>query len=249
MRPNSPSRDARPNHGAPGASPDDPGQPFPPPPCCDSPPSAPEESVGSVTCCLINYQEGDREAMALILQRYFERLVRLARKRLQASGGRLSAATDEEDIAQSVLVRLADGLDKGRFPRLEDRSDLWRILIHLTGQRVIDKLRHDRTASRGGGRLRTEAELLAASDSGDQALLDRLVGDEPSPEVTAVLAEESRLRLDSLRDPKLVLIARRTLEGFSTREIAAELGCAQRTVQNKLDLIRSRWGFKAEAAS
>ena len=55
------------------------------------------------------------------------------------------------------------------------------------------------------------------------------------------LAEEFQYRLEMLSDPPLRQIALRKLEGFSNREIAAELGCAERSVERKLALIRKIW--------
>ena len=47
--------------------------------------------------------------------------------------------------------------------------------------------------------------------------------------------------LDRLSDTLLRAIALWKIEGFTTEEIAAKLGCTSRTVERKLQLIRRLW--------
>ncbi len=71
--------------------------------------------------------------------------------------------------------------------------------------------------------------------------LDQMLGEEPTPEFAALVAEEYRKRHESLADETLRQIASWKLEGYTNEEIAAQLGCALRTVANKLKLIRLKW--------
>lgn len=48
-------------------------------------------------------------------------------------------------------------------------------------------------------------------------------------------------RLASLAYPELRQIARRRLEGFTNREIADQLDCTERSVERRLERIRSKW--------
>jgi hypothetical protein len=52
----------------------------------------------------------------------------------------------------------------------------------------------------------------------------RVLGAEPTPALTARVAEECRLLLDLLTDESLRRVAMRKLEGWANPEIAAELG-------------------------
>ena len=83
--------------------------------------------------------------------------------------------------------------------------------------------------------------MLAEADLGgsDQALA-RVVGDEPTPEFAAMVAEECRLRLDGLRDETLRRVALLRMEGYGNEEIAARLGLGLRSVERKLEVIRKR---------
>ena len=71
--------------------------------------------------------------------------------------------------------------------------------------------------------------------------LEQLVDEEPTPEFAALLAEEYRNRFEALDDETLRRVANWKLEGYTNEEIAARLGCALRTVANKLKLIRLKW--------
>src|SRR5205085_5062686 len=83
----------------------------------------------TVTYWLGQFQAGDRAAAQRLWERYFRRLVGLARKRLE---GAPRQAADEEDVALSAFDSFCRGAERGRFPRLEDRNDLWRVLVTLT---------------------------------------------------------------------------------------------------------------------
>jgi hypothetical protein len=62
-------------------------------------------------------------------ERYFRRLVGLARPRLDNTARR---AADEQDVALSALASVFRGVEEGRFPQLGDRDDLWRLLVTVT---------------------------------------------------------------------------------------------------------------------
>jgi DNA-directed RNA polymerase specialized sigma24 family protein len=78
------------------------------------------------------------------------------------------------------------------------------------------------------------------SDSQERAI-DQVLGREPTPEFAAQMADECRQLLASLPDSELRSVAEWKLEGFTNEEIAAKLGCACRSVERKLRVIRSLW--------
>jgi DNA-directed RNA polymerase specialized sigma24 family protein len=71
--------------------------------------------------------------------------------------------------------------------------------------------------------------------------LTQVVGREPDPRWTYETAEECQELLDRLSDTLLRAIALWRIEGFTTEEIAVKLGCASRTVERKMQLIRRLW--------
>jgi ECF sigma factor len=109
-----------------------------------------------------------------------------------------TAVNDEEDLALSAFQSLYQGVREGRFPRLADRDDLWRLLVHLTACKAVDQHRAENRQKRGACKIINE---------GDGDLLDQVIGTEPSPEFAAMVAEEYRRRLDELGDEILKRIA------------------------------------------
>ena len=191
------------------------------------------DDEGSVTRWLGGAKAGDEAAARELWRRYFETLVRLARARLRASP---RAAEDEEDVALSAFDSFLAGAARGRFPRLDDRDDLWRLLVTITTRKAADQVQRHRRRKRGGGRVRGESAL-----DGEGATLDDLPGAVPTPEFAAMVAEECRHRLDGLRDETLRRVALLKMEGYANEEVADRLGCGLRTVVRKLELIRKAW--------
>src|SRR3954466_6105923 len=153
----------------------------------------PPEDGGSVTRWLGDLKAGDQAAAQKLWERYFASLVRLAQAKLRCSR---RVAEDEEDAALSAFGSFCASAAKGRFPRLDDRDDLWHILVTLTRRKAADQTRRQQRQKRGGGRVADETDLAGADG---QFLLDAIVGPGPTPEFAAVLAEECRRRLDDLR--------------------------------------------------
>ena len=185
----------------------------------------------SITHCIKALKEGDQAAAQRIWESYFRRLVGLARARLRDFPRR---ADDEEDVALSAFDSFYRGVDDGRFPQLNDRHDLWQVLVLITVRKSIDLRQREGRQVRGGGRVRT------FSDLGDEDF-DPMHGDEPSPEMAAQLADEYRRLMEMLDDPTLRSVATWKLEGFTNDEIAGRLGRVTSTVERKLALIRSKW--------
>ena len=185
----------------------------------------------SITRCIKALQGGDQAAAQRIWESYFGRLVGLARARLRDFPRR---AADEEDVALSAFDSFCRGVDVGRFPRLDDRHDLWQVLALITVRKSIDLRQREGRQVRGGGRVRTFSDLVDED-------FDPTRGDEPGPEMAAQLADEYRRLMEKLDDPTLRSVATWKLEGFTNDEIAARLGCVASTVERKLARIRSKW--------
>jgi DNA-directed RNA polymerase specialized sigma24 family protein len=194
---------------------------------------------GSVTRWIGDLKSGGESAAQHLWERYFDRLVNLARTRLRASR-RVGAVEDEEDAALSAFDSFCRGASNGRFPHLADRDDLWRLLVVITLRKVSGQLDRMGARKRGGGRLVGEA-ALGGSGTDEAAGLDLLASDEPSPEMVVQVVEEYRRLRAGLRTEALRRVLDLRLEGYTREEIAKRLGCADRAVRRKLDVIRETW--------
>jgi DNA-directed RNA polymerase specialized sigma24 family protein len=204
---------------------------------------SPDDS-GSVTHWLGALRGGDLEAAQPLWDRYFARLVQLARGRLRTKP-LPRAVEDEEDAALSAFDSFCRAATLGRFPRLDDRDDLWRLLVAITERKVVDQVRRAGRRKRGGARVRAEADLAAIGSENEAVGLNGITGPQPTPEFAAEFAEEYRRLFEALRDEELQRIAVWKLEGHTVDEIAAKLGCARRTVARRLELIRTLWSAAA----
>lgn len=185
---------------------------------------------GSVSRWLGPLQDGDSLAVRQLWERYFRRLVGLARMKLHAAP---RPARDEEDIALSAFDSFCRNAEAGRFPDLQDRDNLWRMLVTITVRKAANLLRDENRAKRGGGKV--------SSADDDDSVLQQALSREPSPEFAAEVTEEYQRLLTSLNDKELETVAQMRMEGHSVEEIGARLGFATRSIKRKLQLIRSIW--------
>jgi RNA polymerase sigma factor (sigma-70 family) len=183
--------------------------------------ATPEESQ-SITRLIRAVESDCASAVGHLLAVYFDRLVQLARRRLQGMPG---LAAYDEDVAlrsfHSVYQRVRD---PARPLHLASRDDLWRMLATRTICRAIDLIRRHRPG-----------EVPGAVD------IEQLLTREPTPEETAEMADECRRLLDRLGEPELQQIALWKVEGYTNEEIAARLDCVTRTVERKVSRIRLLW--------
>ena len=129
----------------------------------------------------------------------------------------------------------------GRFARLDDRDDLWQVLVMLTERKAIKLIRHERAAKRGAGRLRGESALDGPPDKSYPNGMGQVAGNEPTPEFAVQVGEQCAALLDILDDDVLRRIAIGKLEGYTNTEIAERQGTSLRSVERQLGMIRRIW--------
>jgi RNA polymerase sigma factor (sigma-70 family) len=181
---------------------------------------------------------GDEAAVQHIWNQYFDRLVRLARRKLLDGSRRV---VDEEDVALSAFNSFCKGAAAGRYPQLRDHSDLWKLLVTITARRAARQLRSAGRQKRGSGKIRGESVFLDRHQDDKKAGIGEVLGATPTPEMAALAAEECERLLQRLSDPSLRDVALLKLEGFTNEEIAERLECAPRTIERKLNKIREDW--------
>ena len=199
---------------------------------------APQDD-GSVTRWIGDLQAGGDSAAQHLWERYFHRLVHLARARLRGAR-RVGAVEDEEDAALSAFDSFCRGATAGRFPQLADRDGLWRLLVVMTLRKVMAQAARQSARKRGGGQLVGESAVIGGEAAVARGL-DRIAANEPGPEMAAMVVDEyCRLR-DRLGSETLRQVLDLRLQGYACDEIAGHLGCAERTVRRKLEVIREAW--------
>lgn len=189
------------------------------------------QSEGSITVYLQKLREGDRDAARVLWDRYFRRLVGLARDRLRGFPDGHDAA---EDVALSAFDSVYRRAELGQYERLDDRGNLWSLLFVVTVRKAIDHARREVRRPDAAGRISGLTDLEENAVAG-------VLGSEPTPELAAQVADECRRLLDLLRDDSLRSVALLKMEGYTNREIAGKLGVVEETIERKLKRIRKAW--------
>jgi RNA polymerase sigma factor (sigma-70 family) len=190
---------------------------------------------GSVSALVERLEAGDHEAAQPLWERYYPRLVALARKHLHGTSRR---AADEEDVALSAFDSFCRGVEQGRFPQLKDRNGLWALLVLITVRKAADLANYNRRERRGRGQVRGDSALGPPDGETGADPRAQVEAGDPTPDVAAQLAEEFRNLLERLGSDELRAIAVWKLEGYTNAEIAGRLGCAEVSVGRRLRLIR-----------
>lgn len=190
-----------------------------------------------ITMIFDQLKAGRDSAAGRIWDAYFDAVVNEARKRMRYDAKR---ASDEEDVALSVMRNVIEGAKAGRFSTHQDRTDLWRLMIAITRQKVIDRRRGEHRLKRGGGDVRGESVFIKPGGDTSEVGIQQQARDEVTPDFMVMLEEENQKLFASLRDEVLQTIAQLRLEGFSNEEIAEKTQLSLRSVERKLGIIRER---------
>jgi DNA-directed RNA polymerase specialized sigma24 family protein len=191
---------------------------------------------GSVTQLVADLRSDDaavsNRAAQLIWDRYFGRLLELARNHLDRQ---IRRRVDEEDVLQSMYKSFCLRRQRGEFD-LANRDALWGLLAKITLNKTRNAAKHE---LRGKRNINLERSIPVDDDAeSDRRVLEQMESTEPSPEQAAILKEVGERWQEALADADLQQIRSWLLEGYSYREIADKLGCVERTVQRKVALIR-----------
>jgi DNA-directed RNA polymerase specialized sigma24 family protein len=169
-----------------------------------------------------------------IWQLYFQRLLPVARAKLATVR---DPSIDEEDILVSVFDRFFRAVSEGRFAKLNDRDDLWQILLMLTERDASDQRRRSTTEKRGRDRVVNQSNLANL----DLRQLREMADREPNPDQIVAFNEHLSICLHSLNEVSTREVAIMKLEGLSNQEIGNKLEISLSSVERKLRVIREVW--------
>jgi RNA polymerase sigma factor (sigma-70 family) len=162
-------------------------------------------------------RDGDSAAEAALFQQYVRRLIALAARQFDAS---LRDRADVEQVVLSACKSFFLRNRRGEF-QLDDWGELWAVLAMVTLRKCAKRLRYLRAARRDAGR-----DVEWPDDNDLASLLDQA----PMPEEEAVVAETINGLLGAMT-PDDRPIVEHLLLGLTAREVAARLGCSERTVR------------------
>jgi RNA polymerase sigma-70 factor, ECF subfamily len=176
---------------------------------------------------LIRLRNGDERAASEVVDLYADRLVRLASRRISQ---RLASRIGAEDIVQSVFRTFFHRARQGEF-ELHDREDMTRLLARITLRKTFRQVAHHLRDKRSVAR-----EAVADDDS--QKFLLGLLAREPAPEEAVALLDEMETLLAGLKDDDRRIVELK-LQGYTSLEIADQLGVSDRKVRRLMERLRS----------
>jgi eukaryotic-like serine/threonine-protein kinase len=179
--------------------------------------------IGESYELLEQYRAGESEAATAIFERYVDRLVALARKRLS---GKLSRRVDPEDVAQSAFRSFFLHAREGEY-ELRHTGDLWRLLAQIAIHKLHRQVDRHHAKRRAIGR-----------DAGSEGVAAAQVLEPGPAEVVALVEQLHRILADLGDEPRNVLMA--TLRGEDVEQIATAMKKSPRSVRRYLAESRER---------
>jgi RNA polymerase sigma-70 factor (ECF subfamily) len=173
---------------------------------------------------------GDQDAATQVFQRFADRLIALARGRLNPV---IRAKLDPEDVLQSVFRSFFTRHAEGQFD-LANWDSLWSMLVVLTVRKCGRRVGYFHAARRDVLRERAPEPAVQESNMAWEQMAA-----EPTPAEAAILTETVEQLMRRLDERERQVLALR-LQGYTIPEISAQLGRAERTVERVLERVR-RW--------
>ena len=190
-----------------------------------------DEDIGSVSYWLKELKTGDSLAVEAIWYRYYQRVVELASRKMKVNPDR---AVDGEDIAQLAMHRFCTNATLGCYPNLDDREQLWDLLVVFTLNRIRKHLRACNRLKRSG----QHSQVFEFSQL-------EVLKDLQTPEAPTIMADMVDAWLNRLdqEDPsgQLKQIAVWSMDGISGSDIARILKKRKSFVLHQIRLIRLLW--------
>lgn len=171
---------------------------------------------------------GDNDAATQVFNRFANRLIALARSRMDP---RIRQKVDPEDVLQSVFQSFFARHAEGQMD-LESWDSLWALLVVITVRKCGRRAEYFHAARRDV--QREKSVQPPADESGSDY---EISAGEPTPSEAAMLTEtveQLMKRLDSRQRQILTL----SLQGWPIPEISAQVGCTERTVYRLLERIK-----------
>lgn len=173
------------------------------------------------------YKAGSQSAAGELFDRYCEKLMRLAQRRI---GQRMASRVDPEDVIQSAFRTFFVRVRNDEFT-FDGENDLFKLLVRLTVNKALRQIAHHRAAKR-------DPHREAGQGADDSDILAGVMAHEPSPDVEVAVLDEFERFLSQLPDFERKVLELK-LQGNTTTEIAEALGSYDRKIRRVLERIEA----------
>jgi RNA polymerase sigma factor (sigma-70 family) len=181
---------------------------------------------------------GDSLVLGEFCRHYGELLHGLAERHLPKA---LQRRVGPEDVVQSVCRTFLMRAQRGEF-QLADSDGLWGLLCAITLTKVREQTRFHLRQRRGLDREQPLTTGESASDAGPQP-----VARDTSPSSAAEFADQFQQLIAGLDEEERQVVDLK-LQECTNDEIAARLGCSERTVRRLVKRVQARLGRALEGS-
>lgn len=172
------------------------------------------------------WRAGDEQAAQQLFDKYAERLLALARRRISH---RLHSRVDPEDVVQSVFRTFFARAKEGQF-RIEEQDDLAKLLVRITVHKTLRQVEFHKAAKRDPSQ-----ETSQGGEGHDR--LREVLDSEPTPQAALAFLDQLEHFLSQLPPGDRQILEMR-LQGYSNAEIAEKLGVYDRKIRRVIERVR-----------
>lgn len=195
-----------------------------------------------ITLLIREVEAGDAEAASELWNYCFARLQAYCRRKLP---GNLRRILDEEDVALSAFKSFCLGAQDGKFGPIDGHDEFWKLLYCIAARKAGVSLRYQQAIKRGGGQVTGESAFFSATPSqhgeATPRQIEHVAETNTSPVSVEAFLTDCEELFELLDTDELRIIAMMRVEGYGVDEIAQRIGCAKRSVERRLNLIRQIW--------
>jgi RNA polymerase sigma-70 factor (ECF subfamily) len=172
---------------------------------------------------------GDNDAATQVFNRFANRLIELARRRLNPQ---IRQKLDPEDVLQSVFRSFFVHQAAGQITGLESWDNLWALLVVITMRKCGRRIEYFRSASRD-----VQREIPPPLSSDESSSDSGTSSDEPTPSEAAMLTETVEQLMNGLEGRHRDILSL-SLQGYTVREISVQVSCTERTAYRVLKRVK-----------
>jgi RNA polymerase sigma-70 factor (ECF subfamily) len=184
---------------------------------------------GSFDNLMARLRAGDNDAATQVFNRFANRLIELARRRLAPQ---IRQKLDPEDVLQSVFRSFFAHQAAGQVKDLGNWDNLWSWLVVITLRKCGKRKDYFFSASRDVHReIPAEAYGDACDSENGQS------SDEPTPSEAAMLTETVEQLMNRLEGRHRQILSL-VLQGYTVTEISFQVGCTERMAYRVLERVK-----------
>ena len=172
-----------------------------------------------VSQLLVEWGQGDQEALARLMPLVYDELRRLASRNLRRE--RPDHMLQTTALVHEAYLKLVDQ----QHANWQNRAQFFAIAAQLMRRILVDYARQEQAAKRGGDHLKVSLDEAAA------------LSDEKSADLLAL--DEALDRLATLDPQQNRVVELRVFGGLGVEETAAALGISPRTVKREWSMARA----------